>query len=50
MCITILAVQMDTRDCLQMSRWQSHLKYEPSANVNIVVIPHYLYMICGLNF
>ena len=41
MCITILALQMDTRDCLQMSRQQSHLKYEPSANVKIEVIPHY---------
>ena len=41
MCITFLAVQMDTRDCLQMSRVQSHLKYEPSANVKTEVIPHY---------
>ena len=50
MCITILALQMDTTDCLQMSRCQSHLKYEPSANVKIEVIPITLYMICDLDF
>ena len=41
MCITILAVQMDTSDCLQMSRQQSHLNCEPSDNVKIEVIPHF---------
>ena len=29
------------RGCLQMSKWQSHLNKEPSANVKIEVIPHF---------
>ena len=31
-------------------RQQSHLNCRPSVNVKIEVIPHYLYMICGLDF